>query len=104
MIFWRMRPAQVDRAGFPNPAGVRPPGRTNHLLNRRGLGICWRQQKTTNGWFSHRGANRLSKGEVPVGAVVVRDGRRWPGHNLRGPPDPTAHAELIALQQASGAQ
>ena len=45
----------------------------------------------------------LAIGEVPVGAVVVKDdkviGR---GHNLkesRG--DPTAHAELIAIREAS---
>ena len=41
--------------------------------------------------------------EVPIGAVVVRDsqiiGR---GHNLRETNnDPTAHAEIIAIQQAS---
>ncbi|RUT28069.1 tRNA adenosine(34) deaminase TadA [Paenibacillus zeisoli] len=42
-------------------------------------------------------------GEVPIGAIVVRDqeiiGR---GHNLRETAyDPTAHAEIIAIREAS---
>jgi tRNA(adenine34) deaminase len=45
----------------------------------------------------------LEKGEVPVGAVAVRDeviiAR---GHNLRETQrDPTAHAEMIVMRQAS---
>lgn len=42
-------------------------------------------------------------GEVPVGAVVVRDGCViGMGHNLRETHhDPTAHAEMIALRQAA---
>ena len=42
-------------------------------------------------------------GEVPVGAVLVRDGSIIStGHNLRErAQDPTAHAELIALRAAS---
>jgi tRNA(adenine34) deaminase len=45
----------------------------------------------------------FDKGEVPVGAVAVRDGVIIArGHNLRETRrDPTAHAEMIALQQAS---
>lgn len=41
--------------------------------------------------------------EVPVGAVVVRDGRLMAeGYNLtRTDNDPTAHAELIALRRAA---
>jgi tRNA(adenine34) deaminase len=42
-------------------------------------------------------------GEVPVGAVVVCDGRvigRGGNRNILGP-DPTAHAEMIALRQAA---
>jgi len=42
-------------------------------------------------------------GDVPVGAVALRDGlviaRRHNERELRG--DPTAHAELLALQDAS---
>lgn len=42
-------------------------------------------------------------GEVPVGAVLVRDGSvLCEGHNLiESTPDATAHAELLLLQQAA---
>jgi tRNA(adenine34) deaminase len=44
-----------------------------------------------------------SHGDIPIGAVVVRDGqvvaRRHNERELRG--DPTAHAELLALQDAA---
>jgi len=45
----------------------------------------------------------LERGEVPVGAVAARDGVIIArGHNLRETlRDPTAHAEMIALRQAS---
>ena len=45
----------------------------------------------------------LRLGEVPVGAVVALDGRIiGRGHNLRETTgDPTAHAEMIALQEAA---
>jgi tRNA(adenine34) deaminase len=44
-----------------------------------------------------------AQGEVPIGAVVVRDGLVLAtGYNLReSKHDPTAHAELIAIRQAS---
>ena len=44
-------------------------------------------------------------GEVPVGAVIVRDGEVISkAHNLReSSNDPTAHAELLALRIASAA-
>jgi tRNA(adenine34) deaminase len=47
----------------------------------------------------------LAAGEVPVGAVVVHEGRIvGRGHNAPvGQHDPTAHAEIRALQQAAGA-
>ncbi len=43
------------------------------------------------------------KGEVPIGAVVVSGGRIIArAHNLRETTkDPTAHAEILALRQAS---
>ena len=43
------------------------------------------------------------KGEVPVGAVVVKDGEIIArGHNLReSTNDPCAHAELLAMKKAS---
>ena len=44
-------------------------------------------------------------GEVPVGAVVVRDGnilgRGW--NNVIGSHDPTAHAEIMAIREAASA-
>lgn len=43
--------------------------------------------------------------EVPIGAVIVKDGRIiGRGHNLRETSlDPTAHAEMIAIREASAA-
>ncbi len=43
------------------------------------------------------------KGEIPVGAVVVVDGKIVAkAHNLKETtPDPTAHAEILAIRQAS---
>lgn len=42
-------------------------------------------------------------GEVPIGAVIVRNGEViGKGHNLRETTnDPTAHAEIIAIKEAS---
>jgi tRNA(adenine34) deaminase len=47
----------------------------------------------------------LDHGDVPIGAVVVHDGEViGSGHNERElRQDPTAHAELIALREASRA-
>ncbi len=47
----------------------------------------------------------LASGDVPVGAVVVLDGKIiGRGHNQREAwNDPTAHAEMIALRQAAAA-
>lgn len=44
-------------------------------------------------------------GEVPIGAVIVRDGKIiGRGCNRReGDEDPTAHAEMLAIRQAAGA-
>ena len=45
-----------------------------------------------------------SIGEVPVGAVIVDKDNAFlaPGHNLREKnQDPTAHAEIIAIREAS---
>ena len=43
------------------------------------------------------------KGEVPVGAVLVKDGRIIArAHNLReSTKDPTAHAEILAMRRAA---
>ena len=47
----------------------------------------------------------LSEAEVPVGAVIVRDGTLLArAHNRREQlPDPTAHAEILALRDAAKA-
>ena len=44
-----------------------------------------------------------AKDEVPIGCVIVKDGRIIAhGHNLReSTHDPTAHAELIAIRKAA---
>lgn len=43
-----------------------------------------------------------ARGEVPVGAVVVRDGQvlARAGNRTREAGDPTAHAELLAIREA----
>jgi tRNA(adenine34) deaminase len=48
-------------------------------------------------------AKAESKAEVPIGAVIVREGRIIArGHNLRETSqDPTGHAELIAIRKAA---
>jgi tRNA(adenine34) deaminase len=47
-----------------------------------------------------------SRGEVPVGAVLVADGRILaPGHNQPvRKNDPTAHAEIMAIRRAAAKQ
>jgi len=44
-----------------------------------------------------------ARGEVPIGALVVRDGKvLGRGHNLReAKRDPVAHAEIIAIRKAA---
>ena len=51
-------------------------------------------------------AQAAAAGEVPVGAVVVRDGRVV-GRGYNRPissADPTAHAEIVALREAAAAE
>ncbi len=47
--------------------------------------------------------NARAKGEVPIGAVLVHEGRIiGRGHNLRETSnDPTTHAEMVAIRQAA---
>ena len=44
-------------------------------------------------------------GEVPIGAVVVRGSEviSVAANATRSPPDPTGHAEIVALRKAAGA-
>jgi len=46
----------------------------------------------------------IAVGEVPVGAVIVKNGKIiGSGHNrTRIDQDPTAHAEIVAIRQATG--
>ena len=46
-----------------------------------------------------------ARGEVPVGAVIVRDGRilARAGNRPRAAHDPTAHAEILAIRAACAA-
>lgn len=46
-----------------------------------------------------------ARGEVPVGAVVVKDGEviATAGNRMRELADPTAHAEILALRAAGAA-
>jgi tRNA(adenine34) deaminase len=45
-----------------------------------------------------------SAGDVPIGAVLVVDGRAFEAHNEReARPDPTAHAELLVIGAAARA-
>jgi tRNA(Arg) A34 adenosine deaminase TadA len=46
-----------------------------------------------------------ARGEAPVGAAIVRDGRviAAAGNRTREDSDPTAHAEMIALRAAAAA-
>ncbi|MGH6835446.1 MAG: nucleoside deaminase [Methylocella sp.] len=55
-------------------------------------------------FFEARAA--LDRGEVPVGAVIVRDGAivSRAGNQTLGDKDPTAHAEILAIQRACGAE
>ena len=47
----------------------------------------------------------FERGEVPVGAVIVRDGRvlASAGNRTLEEDDPTAHAEMLAIREASAA-
>lgn len=43
------------------------------------------------------------EGEVPIGAVVVKDGQvlAVAANRTRNPPDPSGHAEIVALREAA---
>lgn len=48
----------------------------------------------------------LERGEVPVGAVIVRNGKilSFAGNQTLGDRDPTSHAEILAIRQACSAE
>ena len=65
-----------------------------------------RQEKDDNYWMglAIREAKKAGTiGEVPIGAVVVRDGAvLGRGYNLREKSlDPTSHAEMTAIRRAA---
>jgi tRNA(adenine34) deaminase len=65
-------------------------------------------RQTDEGWMAAALAEAEAagrEGEVPVGAVVVRDGAVVAAAHNRtiGLNDPTAHAEILALRQAAAA-
>ncbi len=51
-----------------------------------------------------QGEVALEEGEVPIGAVVVKEGRVLAADHNRteGDRDPTAHAEILAIREAAG--
>ena len=66
---------------------------------------CTTDRSRAAQWAPHGGrvAPRRTRGEVPVGAVVVLDGvvvGRGANRPI-GARDPTAHAEIVALRQAA---
>jgi tRNA(adenine34) deaminase len=88
---------------------VQPPNGTN--LEPDGLStdeLLMDELQTDELWMQEalRAAQRaLEAGEVPVGAVVVHDGKivgRGFNRNLSDS-DPTAHAEVVALREAGAA-
>jgi tRNA(adenine34) deaminase len=65
-----------------------------------------KQEKTDEYWMKRaitEARKAEVKDEVPIGCVIVRDGRIIArGHNLRETSqDPAAHAELIAIRKAA---
>jgi len=49
-------------------------------------------------------AEAAAAGDVPIGAVLVVDGRTFEAHNEKeSSPDPTAHAEMLVLREAAQA-
>ena len=49
-------------------------------------------------------AEAAAHGDVPIGAVLVVDGRTFEARNEKeSSPDPTAHAEMLVLRQAAQA-
>jgi tRNA(adenine34) deaminase len=81
--------AEVTRNQSPTTNGHRPTASSDELWMEEALRCAQRA---------------LEAGEVPVGAVVVCDGkivgRGW-NRNLTDS-DPTAHAEIVALREAGG--
>ncbi len=67
------------------------------ILNMNNNDIIFMKEALKEAHFAYK------KGEVPVGAVIVKDGKViGRGHNLReNLGDPTAHAEILAIREAA---
>ncbi len=83
-----MSESQASRASLLAAAPAAPDAQADHAFMRLAL------DQAQNAWLL---------GEVPVGAVVVREGKVLAtGYNRPiGDSDPTAHAEIVALRQAA---
>lgn len=79
---------------------------SDNFPQRRNKAACGADMKDDAYWMGMalREAGKAAvKGEVPIGAVVVRDGTIvGRGFNLReSGGDPTAHAEMVAIRRAA---
>jgi tRNA(Arg) A34 adenosine deaminase TadA len=83
----------IDISGYRFTGGIERSGMTDKMS----------QDKHYMALALEQAAIALQNDEVPVGAVAVADGRViGKGHNLKeAEKDPTAHAEIIALREAS---
>lgn len=105
------RSAVCESPGIGKHGGLRKPGdrearRLRFALNPPGK--CGNMDKSVNRYMAEalsEASEAKALGEVPVGAVIIQDGRIIArGHNrTETDRDPTAHAEMIALRQAAKA-
>jgi tRNA(adenine34) deaminase len=75
------------------------------MTNVAGMDTAESEDAQRMGLALEEARRAAAAGEVPVGAVVVLDGRViGRGHNrMIAASDPTAHAEIVALRDAAGA-
>jgi tRNA(adenine34) deaminase len=73
-------------------------------VSEEGLFLSFRTHERFMGEALAEARLAAEKGEVPVGAVIVQDGRIiGRGHNqVESLQDPTAHAEILAIGAAAG--
>ena len=79
--------------------------KAQHAAAQQAHAEAQKQQLRAQEVYNNAQAAAAAMGEVPVGAVVVRNGEVLArAHNRREiDGDPTAHAELLAIQQAADA-
>ena len=99
---------RVSTAGLLTPENQQLPATGKMLATRHVLPMASEKLPSDEFWMEEalREAMRArAQGEVPVGAVVVYEGRivgRGSNRNLQDK-DPTAHAEIVALREAGRA-